>query len=209
LKYIIRIFPLVLILLFGSVQMTKAQSASLYFGLGTAVDSSNGQPIDTFGNGTLLNTPRLGGLFETIGGDFMFRPHFGVGFETSFRGQSNYAGLNYRPLFFDGNAVYEPLPSSGRIVPELQAGLGVTNLRFYLNQTSCDAFGGCSSSNLYLESSNHFQLHLGGGVNLYIKNGLFIRPQVDVHWVNNFFQFGSDWVPEYSAAIGYTFGRGH
>ena len=207
LKYLTRI-ALVLILLAGSAQLAKAQGASVYFGLGTAVDSSSGNPVDTFGNGTLFNTPRMGGLFETIGGDAMFRPHLGVGFETSFRSQSNYAGLNYRPLFYDFNAIYQPVVSnSGMIVPEFQAGLGGANLRFYLNQNSCDSFGGCSNSNYYVESSNHFQVHLSGGVRFYVKGGLFIRPQVDVHWVNNFFQFGSNWVPEYSAAIGYTFGR--
>ena len=41
---------------------------------------------------------------------------------------------------------------------------------------------------------------------MYVKGGLYLRPQVDVHWVNNFNEFGSDWVPEYTVAIGYTFG---
>ena len=205
-KYAIRI-AFTLFMFATSAQFAKAQSASVYFGLGTAVDSSNGQPINTFGDGTLYNTPRMGGLFETVGGGVMFRPHFGVGFETSFRSQTNYAGLNYRPLFYDFNAIYHPLSDSGMVVPEFQAGLGGANLRFYENQSYCDSFGGCSNSNYYVESSNHFQLHFSGGVNFYVKGGIFIRPQVDVHWVNNFFQFGSDWVPEYSAAIGYTFGR--
>ena len=205
-KYQIRIILTLLLLLVGSTQLAKAQSASVYFGLGTAVDSSNGQPIDTFGNGTLYNTPRMGGLFETVGGDFMFRPHFGVGFETSLRTQSNYAGLNYRPLLYDFNAIYQPL-SSGMVIPEFQAGLGGMNLRYYENQSYCDSFGGCSNSNYYVESSNHFQVHFSGGVRFYVKGGIFIRPQVDVHVVNNLFQFGSNVVPEYSAAIGYTFGR--
>jgi hypothetical protein len=205
-KYQIRIILTLLLLLVGSTQSAKAQSASVYFGLGTAVDSSNGQPIDTFGNGTLYNTPRMGGLFETVGGDFMFRPHFGVGFETSLRTQSNYAGLNYRPLLYDFNAIYQPL-SSGMVIPEFQAGLGGMNLRYYENQSYCDSFGGCSNSNYYIESSNHFQVHFSGGVRFYVKGGIFIRPQVDVHVVNNLFQFGSNVVPEYSAAIGYTFGR--
>lgn len=202
-----RIVPMLAILLFGPVQLVKAQSASVYFGLGTARDSSNGQAIDTFGTGTPLNTPRMDGLFEMIGGDVLFRPSFGVGFETSFQSQRNYSGLNYRPLFYDFNAIYTPVLPSSRIVPEFQAGLGGVNLRFYLNQNFCDAFGGCSNSNVYLESSNHFQVHLGGGVRFYVKGGIFIRPQIDGHWVNNFFQFGSNWVPEYSMALGYTFGR--
>ena len=205
-KYSTRAFAVLAILLFGSLHMAKAQSASVYFGLGTARDSSNGQPIDTFGDGTLFSTPRMGGLFETIGGDVMFKPSFGVGFETSFQSQRNYAGLNYRPLFYDVNAIYAPVIGQRKIVPEFQAGLGAVNLRFYENQSYCDSFGGCSSQNYYLESSNHFQLHLAGGVRFYVKGGIFVKPQVDVHWVNNFFQFGSSWVPQYSMAIGYTFG---
>ena len=204
-KYLIRVV-VALFLMTSSSQLAKDQGASVYFGLGTAVDSSSGQPIDTFGNGTVYNTPKMGGLFENVGGDVMFRPHLGVGFETSFRSQSNYAGLNYRPLFYDFNAVYQPI-SSGMVVPEFQAGLGGANIRFYENQSYCDSFGGCTNQNYYVESSNHFQLHFSGGLRLYVKGGLFVRPQVDVHWVNNFFQFGSNWVPEYSAAIGYTFGR--
>jgi hypothetical protein len=207
LKYRIRILPVLGILLLGSIQLAKAQNATVYFGLGTARDSSNGQLVDTFGDGNLFSTPRMAGLFETIGGDFMFRPHLGVGFETSFQSQRNYSGLNYRPLFYDFNAIYEPISNSGKIVPEFQAGLGGANLRFYLNQSFCDSFGGCSNSNQYLESSNHLQLHFSGGVRFYVKDGFFVRPQIDGRYINNFFQFGSDWVPEYSLAIGYTFGR--
>jgi hypothetical protein len=29
---------------------------------------------------------------------------------------------------------------------------------------------------------------------------------VEAHWVDNFSQFGSNWVPQYSMGIGYTFG---
>lgn len=208
-KYTIRALPLLAILLFGTIPSMKAQNASVYFGLGTARDSSSGQAIDTFGDGTLFNTPRMGGLFETIGGDVMFRPTFGVGFETSFQTQRNYAGLNYRPLFYDVNAVFQPVIGEHKIVPELQAGLGAVNLRFYYNQSFCDQFGGCSTQNTYLESSNHFQLHLAAGVRFYVKGGIFVRPQFDLRYVNNFFQFGSNWVPQYSMAVGYTFGGSH
>jgi hypothetical protein len=85
--------------------------------------------------------------------------------------------------------------------------LGGVDLRFHYPQSSCDQFAGCSISNTYLESSHDFQLHFGGGLRLYVRGGLFVRPQIDVHWVNNFFQFGSGWVPEYSAAVRYTFGK--
>lgn len=179
---------------------------SAYFGLGTAMDSSNGQAVDTYGNGTLYDTPKMAGIFESIGADWIFGPHWGIGFRTSFRSKTDYAGLQYRPLFYDFNSIYEPLGNSRRLVPEFEAGLGGLNLRFY-EPSNCDAFAGCSNANSYLESSNHFQVRLSAGVRAYVRGGLFFRPQVDVHWVRNFFQFGRDWVPEYSVAIGYTFGR--
>lgn len=179
---------------------------SAYFGMGTGMDSSSGRTADTYGNGTLYDTPQMAGLFESIGADWMFWPRWGIGFRTSFRSKTDYAGLEYRPLFYDFNSIYEPLGDSRRLVPELEAGLGGLNLRFY-EPSNCDAFAGCSSANSYLESSNHFQVRLSLGVRAYVRGGLFVRPQVDIHWVRNLFQFGRDWVPEYGMAVGYTFGR--
>jgi hypothetical protein len=210
LKLISRTIPFLIILLFGAAMGAHAQSASVDFGLGTANDSSSGQSIDTFSNGNFYNTPKLAGMFGTFGVDFMIKPKLGFNAEYSFRtSQGTYAGLNYRPAFYDFNAVYAPIAESSKIVPVIEAGVGGANLKFYAPPT-CDQFGGCSSSaQNFLESSNHFQVHVGVGVRFYVKGGFFIRPQVDLHWVDNFFQFGSGLVPEYTVAIGYTLGRPH
>ena len=145
------------------------------------------QHLDTFGDGTLYNTPTLGGTFVRSRWRSYGEAEVGIWSGTfSFRGnQGAYAGLNYRPLFYDFNAIYQPLGNTSpvRVVPELQGGLGGVDLKFYYPQSYCDQFAGCSSSNLFLESSHHFQLHLGGGVRFYVKGGIFVRPQVDVHWV--------------------------
>jgi hypothetical protein len=208
LKQMMRTFPLLFVLLFGAVHCTNAQNASAYLGFGTATASSSGQGIDTFGTGTPFYTPRMGGLFATLGGDYMFRPHLGFGAEASWRvRQGSYAGLNYRPSFYDFNVIWQPITASKRVVPAFQGGLGGVKLSFYNNQQSCNAFTGCSTSSGLLAASSHFQLHFAGGVRFYVKPNIFIRPQVDVHWVDNFFQFGSSVVPQYSIAIGYTFGR--
>ena len=201
------VIPLLSLALFG-FKAANAQSADVYFGLGTATADASGVPSNTFGDGTLYYPPKMGGLFGTAGAGFMITPHFGVGAETSFRmSRGSYAGLTYRPTFYDFNGIYHPLSESKRVVPEFQAGLGGVNLKFYVNQQYCDTFAGCSNSNSYLESSNHLQAHFGAGVKFYVKNNLYIRPQADVHWVHNFFQFGTSWVPEYGVAVGYTFGR--
>ena len=192
--------------LFGSSSLVMAQQGNAYFGVGTAHDDSNGQAIDTFGTGTALGTPKLTGTFLDVGGSFLFTPHFGVGANLSWRAaQGNYAGLNYRPFFYDFNGIWQPVKAK-RFVPELQAGVGGVAVRFNANQTLCDQFTGCSTFNIGSESSSHFQTHFGAAARLYATPHIFVRPAVDVHYVNNFFQFGSNWVPEYSVGIGYSIG---
>ena len=193
-----------------TASLAHAQSADVYFGVGTMTDSSNGSLVDTFGTGNPFRTPSLGGAFGKAGVDFMIKPYLGIGADTDFRfSQGSYAGLTYRPTFYDVNAIFAPTAHRfKRIVPELQAGVGAVHLSFYTPaSTYCDQFAGCSSSNYELESSNHFQVHLAGGIRFYATRHLFIQPQVDAHYVNNFFQFGNSWVPEYSASVGWSFGE--
>ncbi len=191
-----------------SAGLASAQGIDAYFGMGTAQASAATLASNTFGDGTIYGGTRMGGAFGTYGGDFIFSKHFGVGAESSFRfSQGGYAGLKYRPVFYDFNGIWLPMGSDRRFVPEVQAGLGGVNLSFYYPQAYCDQFVGCSNSNQFLESSHHFQLHFGAGVRAYIRGGLYVRPQIDIHWVNNFYQFGSGLVPEYGAVIGYSFGH--
>jgi hypothetical protein len=205
LKYIRFIVPFIGIA--AGIQLAQAQSFNAYYGVGTAIDTSSKQQIDTFGTGIPFTTPKLGGLTSDIGASFMFSKHFGAAADLSWRDSSAaYAGLNYRPFFYNFDAVYEPVKSK-RIVPELRAGLGGVNLSYSFNQQACDAFVGCSSSNQPVESSHHFQVDMQAAARIYFTNHLFVRPAVEAHYVNNFFQFGSNWVPQYSVGVGYSFGR--
>jgi hypothetical protein len=186
--------------------MAQTPQANFYFGLGTATDSSNGQAVDVFGTGNFLNTPKITGLFGTAGGGLMFTNHWGAGAQVSWRlGQGDYSGVNYRPIFYDFNGIWQPVKSK-RIVPEIQAGIGGVAVHFNASSQQCDALVGCSTINLGSESSSHFQAHASVAVRFYATPHLFFRPAVDAHWVNDFFQFGSNWVPEYSLGIGYSFG---
>ncbi len=200
--------PLSLVLCVGS-SVANAQSFDAFFGVGTAMDNSSNQSIDTFGTGSPYTTPELGGTFGKAGADFFFKPQFGVNAETDFRfSQGSYAGLTYRPTFYDFNAVWKPM--AGRfhhIEPIIEGGVGGMNLKFFETASACDAFAGCANSTQYLESSNHFQVHLSAGIRLYATRHIFLQPQVDAHYVNNLFQFGSNWVPEYGASVGYSFGE--
>jgi hypothetical protein len=56
-------------------------------------------------------------------------------------------------------------------------------------------------------SSGHFQVHVGVGVQLYVTEHIFIRPQFDLHYVPGFTQqFGSNLVPAGMVWLGYSFG---
>ena len=200
--------PVLIALCLGATFAHAQSGVDVFAGAGTMTDKSSGTSINTFGTGN-FTTPRLGGVFGKVGADAMLTSHFGVGGEADFRvSQGAYAGLTFRPTFYDFNAIWAPTGRSlKRVVPEIQAGIGAANLRFYAKQSFCDALAGCSNNNTFLESSNHFQTHLSAGIRFYATPHLFFRPQIDARYVNNFFQFNSNWVPEYSASVGWSFGE--
>jgi hypothetical protein len=206
-KLTLRIVPFMLLLLSAGATLTHAQGASVYFGVGGANDSSNNQQVD--GSGDI--GPSLTGVFITIGGDVMPRADLGFGAEYSFHAtQTNYApsvAVNARPIFYDFNVIYHPPTASKRIVPELQGGLGGADVKFYETQSGCEALNVCQTINQYISSSDHFQVHGALGVRIYVTPNLFVRPQFDIHWVNNYQEYGSDWVPQYGVSVGYTFGQ--
>jgi hypothetical protein len=171
-------FTLLAVGLSASVVSANAQAGlDVFFGVGTASAPSSGQVIDTYQDGTLYGTPRLGGTFGKAGMDILFSPYFGLNGETDFRfAQGGYAGLTYRPTFYDFNGIWLPFGDRfKRVVPEFEGGLGGANLKFYYPTSYCDAFAGCSSSNQYIESSNHFQLHMAAGIRFYVTSHIFIR----------------------------------
>lgn len=184
-----------------------AQSANVYAGVGTATDGSSGQQIDTFGTGTFFTTPKLDGAFPKIGATVMFTPHFGVGADVSWRAaRQDYAGLLVRPTFYNFDGVWTPV-STKRFEPEIHGGIGGMRLGFSYDQTQCNAFTGCSTSSQGVDSSSHFQWHAAAAARIYVTNKVFVRPGIDLHYVHNLFQFANNAVPEYSLAVGYSFGR--
>jgi opacity protein-like surface antigen len=217
-KLTIRIIPLLVLLLLAGVKQASAQGVSAYFGVGSATDSAgtsagcaSGQLFDEF-TGNCEPGPTIGGVFGVFGADFMIKPSLGVNAEYSFRfAQAPYlpaAGLNMRPGFYDFNAVYEPLNGlERRFVPEFVGGIGGARIALYIAQ-NCTITGiSCSSSTPAGINANHFQVHLGAGLKIYVKGNLFIKPQFDLHYVTNLTdQFGRNWVPQYTGSIGYTFG---
>ena len=202
--------------LLGSSNYANAQGLNPYFGLGTGTNSAGtstgcppGQLIDNF-NTACEPAPTIGGVFGVVGLDFMILPHLGVNGEYAFRfAQAPYlplGGLNFRPAFYDFNAVWAPLGGE-RIVPLVEGGFGGARIALYQTQT-VSVTGITTTASTATGSANHFQEHFAVGVKLYITSKIFIKPQFDFHYVPHLTdQFGRDWVPQYTASVGYTFGE--
>ena len=185
-----------------SASTVLAQQVDAFLGAGSAYASSTGQSIDTFGDGTLYPTPSMGGVFTDFGLNVFLNSQVGVGWTASWRPAHDYAGLQYRPSFNIFDAIYQPLKlRTKRSWPEFRAGIGIAAVHFdFDDQQSCDQVPGCPSS-------HHFLVNVGVATRLYVTGHVFVRPAVQVHYVNNFFLFGSKWVPQYSLSVGYSFGK--
>jgi hypothetical protein len=209
--------PLLFLLLLAGAKQAKAQGVSAYFGVGSAMDTAattpgcpSGQILDSTNN--CVAAAKMGGAFAVFGGDFMITPHLGFNTEYSIHfSQADYLpsdGLKVRPSFYDFNAIYQPVAGSARIVPVLEGGLGGAKMSFYFNQQSCVTPSVCTNQSGFFGSTNHFQVHGAAGVKLYVTPTIFIKPQFDARWVRNLNQqYGRNFVPEYSVAVGVTFGR--
>ena len=171
----------------------QAQKVDLAFGVSTVeapAANSSGPSL-------------TGGTYPGFSGDVLFWHHVGIGGEVYWRAtqSDNYlgSGFNYRPLFYDFNAVYSPKLASHTYL-ELVGGIGALSTRFYTG-TSCGPYS-CTN----YQSSNHFDADFGGGIKFYPKGGFFVRPEARVYLINNNTDFSSWYVTRFGASIGYTFG---
>jgi hypothetical protein len=140
--------------------------------------------------------PGLNGFLLGFGGDGMFAKRFGVGGEVSFMpSKGDYGPLQFRQIFYDFNGIYMPV-NEKRVGLKLMGGIGGARTSFSFNQSSCVGTAVCSSSSTPVGGSNHFQLHVGAGVEILLTEHMFIRPQFDLRYIPNFTdQFGSNIVP--------------
>jgi hypothetical protein len=105
---------------------------------------------------------------------------------------------------FDFNGIYQPVHTK-KVAVKLEGGIGDANLKFYENASSSSVLGSQNSSQ-YFGSANHFQVHGGLGVQIYINDHIYIRPEFDVHYVRNLTQFGSNIVTSEMVWVGYSWG---
>jgi hypothetical protein len=220
-KSIFHYLPLFLLPVFFLPLAHAQYGFDVGIGFGAMQDkaSSNGLDYNTFASCTTatdsscINTSSLSGVSMGISGNVMAWKHFGFGAEVNFQpGKSTYlnatsaAGFNLqsRMTLFDADAVYQPVRTK-KVAFQISGGPGVANLKFYESGSTGAAIGS-SNYSAYVGSNNHFQVHAGVGVQFYLTEHVFLRPQFDVHYVNNLTQFGSKLITSETVWLGYTFG---
>jgi len=140
-------------------------------------------------------------------GDAMLNKRIGFGGELNFQpSKGAYGPLKFRQEFYDFNGLFTPLTNRHYTV-RLEAGIGGAHTGTSYTQSTCvGAF--CSNLTESFASANHFQEHVGAGIQVYLTHHLFIRPQFDYRHVQNFTQeFGRDSVLQGSVWLGYNFGE--
>ena len=207
-----------LILLLGSVPLLRAQgSFDVAVGFGSVHDKATGLGIDNVSFGsctpsstatTCETTPGLGGLLMGFEGDGMLNKHIGIGGELSFQPtKGNYGPLQYRQIFYTFNGIYAPI-NNKRLQLRLEGGIGGTRSGFSYTETSCVGTAVCTTQAAPVGNSSHFQVHLGAGVQFYVKPHIFLRPQFDFREVPGLTnQFGRDQVIGGTIWVGYNFGE--
>ena len=211
-----------LILLLGSVPLLQAQgSFDVALGFGSVHDKATGLGIE---NASSLNafasctpsstdttcerTPALGSLFMGFEGDGMLSKHIGIGAALNFQPtKGDYGPLKYRQLFYDFNGIYAPI-NQKRLQLRLEGGIGGARSGFSYLQTACVGTAVCTTQATPVGNSSHFQVHLGAGVQFYVKPHIFVRPQFDFREVPGLTnQFGRDQVIGGTVWVGYNFGE--
>jgi len=181
----------------------EAQKIDIAFGVSTTDSPGASQASGNHNPASLT-----GGAYPGFSGDFLFWHNLGFGGEVFWKGsqgpypQAIYgSGVNYRPVFYNFNAVYAPKLAS-HVYAEIVGGIGAQDTHYYQctfgTATSC---GGTQQ----VSSSNHFDADFGGGIKFYPKGGFFIRPEARIYFVNNNTDYSSYHTTRYGVSIGYTF----
>src|SRR5579863_2915177 len=209
------------LLVFGASLLSAQTSFDVNLGFGSAWDGANGGGIDNAaslnafgsctpnsGDANCQSLPSMNGFFLGFGGDLMLFKHLGAGFEASLQPTlQNYGPLQYRQGFYDVNAIYAPI-NVKRASLRFEGGVGDAHTGFAFTQSGCVGTAVCTTSTEPVGSANHFDVHVGVGVQIYLTDHIFVKPQFDFHYVPGLTnQFGSDAVPEAMVWVGYSFGE--
>jgi hypothetical protein len=217
-----RYLPL-LVLTLVSMRLGVAQSTiDINMGFGAAQDSA-GKGLDalstlacTTSTTVCAPTPTLNSFMLGFGANAILWKKFGIGGEANFQPtKQTFADLSTtqgvvllsRVTFYDFNGIFQPV-NKEKVAVQILGGVGGANMKFYAGSPAGSPLGNSVYSNYAYSSSNHFQVHGGLGVQLYVSGSFFIRPQFDVHYVPNLTQqFGRSLVTRAAVWVGYSIGE--
>jgi hypothetical protein len=179
-----------------------AQQVDFQFGI-SGIHSQSATNFD-FTNFDHQPQSLSGGVYPSFAADFLLFHNLGVGGDVSWRATRGlYQGqLDYRPIFYDFDAVYARKVS--RVGFAAMGGIGAQSTRFY--EDTCVSINANGQCNNFI-SSNHFLLHLGGALRLYVTHSVYVAPEIHYYYVRNNVDFTSPNVTRYGLNIGYTFGK--
>jgi hypothetical protein len=177
---------------------------------------AHAQQVDVaLGAGILLSTTNLtasqaylppaekGGIYPSFSIDRILPNRFGYGAEVAFSyRQQSYNGFQeYRPIFYNVNAIFAP-HFTKRIDADFMAGVGGERVLFYSPSGFCFFPSGCGTT----LNSNHFLFDLGADIRYSLWRHFFVRPEARFYHIVNNVEFHSDNVLRVGASIGYRFG---
>jgi hypothetical protein len=220
-KTVSRAIPFLAFFALGASLACAQSAVDIGISFGNTWDKANGAGIEnaasanafgscstSSGDVDCLPTSSMNGFLLGFGGDIMMFKHFGAGAEFQFQpATKNYGPLQDRQLFYDFNGIYEPI-SSKRVALRIEGGVGGARTSFSYSQSGCVGTAVCTTQSEPVGSATHFQVHAGVGVQIYITEHLFIRPQFDYRYVPNLTQqFNSNSVPAATIWVGYNLGH--
>jgi len=222
----LRLLPLLVL----SVPFANAQSAfDFNIGFGAAQDKASSTQVDQTLNpctpndlyGPCVSSSSLSTFMLGFGGDLMLWKKLGAGAEVAIQpAQQTYVNLsasaasqglntfslNTRLTLYDFDAIYEPV-NNKKVGLKLKAGFGGANIKFYQAGSSSGSVIGSQNFSQYFVSTNHFQVMGSVGVQIYVTDHMFVRPEFQIHYVPNLTeQFGSNLVKEEMVWVGYSWG---
>ena len=178
--------------------LAHAQQFDVALGASTLISTKN-----TTASQGYLPPAEKAGIYPSVSVDRIFKNRFGYNAEVAFRYKqgifNNYQ--QFRPVLYDFNAVFAPRLAK-KTSADLMAGVGGQTVLFYNPYGNCPYSSGCTT---HLDS-NHFLLHMGGGIQYRVWRNFFVRPEAHFYRiVNNTIDFHSDNVLRVGASVGYTF----
>lgn len=187
--------------------VAQAQKIDLAFGVSTIEAPGASACGSSCGNPYFPET-LAGGAYPGFSGDVLFWHNLGFGAEVSWRAaqRENFeqSGFNFRPVFYNFNAVY-----AAKVVPhvavELVGGIGGSDTHVLACNALVFSSSSCVGGTSTIGSSNHFDADFGGGVKLYVHGGFFIRPEARFYIIHNETDYSANHATRVGASIGYTF----